>query len=397
LRGLAGEFPISSASGLVNRKTRLSVLATLHVFRIESSISHAGVALKPAEEVPMIGRIVLSLIGLALVGFGALVLIGLWDRRARETATGEFNGSYERGYPSRSINVVVPFPAGGASDVIARVVTEQMGSVLGQSFVVENLGGAGGTIGSARVAAAPSDGYTLLAGSMGSHVAAPVLTPNLKYDSQRDFVPIGFTAQSPAVIVARKDFPARNLMQFIDYLKQNADTVKQAHGGVGASSHMACLLFTAQAGVKPSLVAYRGTAPALNDLIGGHVDFFCEQVVSVAPQIAAGTIKAYAVSSSERLPTLPGVPTAKEAGLDYQMSIWAGIFAPKGTPKPIVDRIAAALDKSLDDPRVQTRVAELGGSIPSKSERTPAKFERFVNAEIERWSPILKAANAGEK
>jgi tripartite-type tricarboxylate transporter receptor subunit TctC len=392
-----GEFPISSASGLVNRKTRLSVLATLHVFRIESSISHAGIALEPAEEVPMIGRIVLSLIGLALVGFVALVLIGLGDRRARETATEEFNGSYERGYPSRSINVVVPFPAGGASDVIARVVTEQMGSVLGQSFVVENLGGAGGTIGSARVAAAPSDGYTLLAGSMGSHVAAPVLTPNLKYDSQRDFVPIGFTAQSPAVIVARKDFPARNLMQFIDYLKQNADTVKQAHGGVGASSHMACLLFTAQAGVKPSLVAYRGTAPALNDLIGGHVDFFCEQVVSVAPQIAAGTIKAYAVSSSERLPTLPGVPTAKEAGLDYQMSIWAGIFAPKGTPKPIVDRIAAALDKSLDDPRVQTRVAELGGSIPSKSERTPAKFERFVNAEIERWSPILKAANAGEK
>jgi tripartite-type tricarboxylate transporter receptor subunit TctC len=199
------------------------------------------------------------------------------------------------------------------------------------------VSGAGGTIGSARVAAAPSDGYTLLAGSMGSHVAAPVLTPNLKYDSERDFAPIGFTAQSPAVIVARKDFPANNLREFVDYLKQNGDRVKQAHGGIGASSHMACLLFTAQAGVKPSLVAYRGTAPALNDLIGGHVDFFCEQVVSVAPQIAAGTIKAYAISSSERLPTLPDVPTAKEAGLDYQMSIWAGIFAPKGTPKPIVD------------------------------------------------------------
>jgi tripartite-type tricarboxylate transporter receptor subunit TctC len=345
----------------------------------------------------MIGRIVLSLIGVAFVGFVALVLVGLWDRRSQETATGDSDGIYERGYPSRPINVVVPFPAGGASDVIARVVTEQMGSVLGQSFVIENLGGAGGTIGSARVAAAPSDGYTLLAGSMGSHVAAPVLTPNLKYDSQRDFVPIGFTAQSPAVIVARKDFPASNLIQFIDYLKQNPDTVKQAHGGVGASSHMACLLFTAQAGVKPSLVAYRGTAPALNDLIGGHVDFFCEQVVSVAPQIAAGTIKAYAVSSSERLPTLPGVPTAKEAGLDYQMSIWAGIFAPKGTPKPIVDKVAAALDQSLDDPGVQTKVAELGGSIPSKSERTPAKFEHFVNAEIARWSPILKAANVGEK
>jgi tripartite-type tricarboxylate transporter receptor subunit TctC len=299
-------------------------------------------------------------------------------------------------YPARPITVVVPFPAGGPSDVVARVVTEQMGTILGQSLIIENIGGGGGTIGSARVAAAHPDGYTLLAGSMGSHVSAPVLAPNLKYDSERDFVPIGFTAQSPAVIVARKDFPAKDLREFVDYLKKNRDRVKQAHGGIGASSHMACLLFTAQAGVKPSLVAYRGTAPALNDLIGGHVDFLCEQVVSVAPQIAAGTIKAYAVSSSERLPTLPGVPTAKEDGLDYQMSIWAGIFAPKGTPTPIVDKLAAALDKSLDHPGVAAKLAELGGSIPSKSERTLAKFDSFVKAEIARWSPILKA-NVAEK
>jgi putative tricarboxylic transport membrane protein len=272
-----------------------------------------------------------------------------------------------------------------------------MGKILGQPLVIENVGGGGGTIGSARVAAAHPDGYTLLAGSMGSHVSAPVLTPNLKYDSERDFVPIGFTAQSPAVIVARKDFPAKDLREFLDYLKKNGDRVKQAHGGIGASSHMACLLFTAQADVKPASVAYRGTAPALNDLIGGHVDFFCEQVVSVAPQIAAGTIKAYAVSSSERLPTLSGVPTAKEDGLDYQMSIWAGIFAPKGTPKPIVDKLAAALDKALDDPGVAAKLAELGGSIPPKSERAPAQFGRFVKAEIDRWSPILKAANAAQK
>src|SRR3982075_3340619 len=224
--------------------------------------------------------------------------------------------AYAQSYPARSITVVVPFPAGGPSDVVARIVTEHMARTLGQQMVIENVGGAGGTLGSARVATAQPDGYTLLAGSMGSHVAAPVLTPNLKYDSERDFAPIGFTAQSSAVIVARKDFPANNLREFVDYLKQNGDRVKQAHGGIGASSHMACLLFTAQAGVKPSLVAYRGTAPALNDLIGGHVDFFCEQVVSVAPQIAAGTIKAYAVSSNERLPTLPDVPTAKEAGTD---------------------------------------------------------------------------------
>src|SRR6476620_11093826 len=164
--------------------------------------------------------------------------------------------SHAQSYPARSITVVVPFPAGGPSDVVARIVTEHMGRTLGQQMVIENVGGAGGTLGSARVAAAQPDGYTLLAGSMGSHVAAPVLTPNLKYDSERAFAPIGFTAQSPAVIVARKDFPANNLPQFVDYLKQNGDRVKQAHGGIGASSHMACLLFTAQAGVKPSLVAY---------------------------------------------------------------------------------------------------------------------------------------------
>ncbi len=149
-------------------------------------------------------------------------------------------------YPSRPITVVVPFPAGGPSDVVARIVTEQMGKILGQSMVIENVGGAGGTIGSARVAAASPDGYTLLAGSMGSHVAAPVLTPNVKYDSERDFVPIGFTAHAPAVIVARKDFPAKDLREFVAYLKNHGDDVKQAHGGIGSSSHMACLLFTSE-------------------------------------------------------------------------------------------------------------------------------------------------------
>src|SRR5713226_8369910 len=162
---------------------------------------------------------------------------------------------FAQGYPSRSITVVVPFLAGGPSDVVARIVTEHMGRTLGQQLVIENVGGAGGTLGSARVAAAAPDGYTLLAGSMGSHVAAPVLTPNVKYDSERDFEPIGFTAHAPAVIVARKDFPAKDLREFVGYLKKHGDNVKQAHGGIGASSHMACLLFTARAGVKPSLVA----------------------------------------------------------------------------------------------------------------------------------------------
>jgi putative tricarboxylic transport membrane protein len=305
--------------------------------------------------------------------------------------------SHSRSYPARPITVVVPFPAGGPSDVVARIVTEQMGRHLGQSLVIENVGGAGGTLGSGRVAAAAPDGYTLLAGSMGSHVSAPVLTPGIKYDSTRDFVPVGFTAHAPAVIVARKDFPAKDLREFVAYVKTDGNQVKQAHGGVGASSHMACLLFNTAAGINPTLVAYRGTGPAMNDLVGGHVDFFCEQAVSVAPQISAGTIKAYATSGSERLATLPDVPTAREAGVNYQMSIWAGIFAPKGISKEIIAKLAAALDKALDDPGVKKRIADLGGSLPAKPERKPAKFEAFVKEEIARWSPILKSTSSNAK
>jgi putative tricarboxylic transport membrane protein len=302
-----------------------------------------------------------------------------------------------QGYPTRSINVVVPFPAGGPSDVVARIVTDHMGRTLGQQMVIENVGGAGGTLGSARVAAAAPDGYTLLAGSMGSHVAAPVLTPNLKYDPSKDFEPIGFTAHSPAVITARKDFPAKDMAEFVAYVKQNGDKVKQAHGGIGASSHMACLLFNTELGLKPTLVAYRGTGPAVNDLVGGHVDFLCEQSVSVAEQIKGGSVKAYGISATERLAALPDVPSAKEAGIKYDMSIWAGIFAPKGVPKEVVDKLAAALDKALDDPAVQKRLGDLGASIPAKQERNPATFDRLVKAEIARWAPILKAASADAK
>jgi tripartite-type tricarboxylate transporter receptor subunit TctC len=268
-----------------------------------------------------------------------------------------------------------------------------MSRTLRQQMVIENVGGAGGTLGSARVAAAQPDGYTLLAGSMGSHVAAPVLTPNVKYDSERDFEPIGLTAHSPAVIVARKDFPAINLKEFVSYLKQNGDRVKEAHGGVGASSHMACLLFNQALDIRPTLVAYRGTAPAMNDLVGGHVDFLCEQSVSVAEQIKAATVRGYVVSANQRLAALPDIPSAKEVGINYQMSIWAGIFAPKGTPKEIITKLSSALDKALDDPLVKRRLADLGGSIPAKQERTPATFTRLVKAEIVRWSPILKGAS----
>jgi len=299
-------------------------------------------------------------------------------------------------YPVRSITVIVPFPAGGASDVVARIVTNQMSKILGQSIIIENVSGAGGTIGSARAAAAAPDGYTLLAAAMGSHVAAPVLTPNVKYDPVVDFVPIGITAHSPAVVIARKDFPARDLKEFVAVLRQQGSELKQAHGGIGASSHMACLLFTEQIGAKPTLVAYRGSGPALNDLVGGHVDFMCEQSVSVADQVLAGSVKAYAVSAGERLATLPNVPTAREAGINYEMSIWAGLFAPKGVPPEVVAKLADALDKTLDEPVVRETIAKLGGSIPVKEERSPAAFDRFVRSEIARWAPILAATRAGQ-
>ena len=296
-------------------------------------------------------------------------------------------------YPDRAITMIVPFPPGGPSDVVARIVADGMSKHLKQSIVIENVAGAGGTLGTARAAAATADGYTILGASMGSHVAAPSFYPNLRYDSTRDFEPIGLTAHAPAAIVARKDFPANNLREFIAYLRQHGDKVKQAHGGLGASSHMACLLFTAQLGLKPSLIAYRGTGPALNDLLGGHVDFFCDQIVSVAESVKGGNIKAYAISAAAPSPALPKVPPAKDAGAPhYLMSIWSAIYAPKATPKPIVAKLAAALDQALDDPSVRDRLVGLGGIVPGKEERGPAALDKLLKAELARWSPILKEA-----
>jgi tripartite-type tricarboxylate transporter receptor subunit TctC len=194
--------------------------------------------------------------------------------------------------------------------------------------------------------------------------------------------------------VARKDFPAKDLREFVADVKEKGNGFRQAHGGIGSSSHMACLLFNTEVGAKPTPVAYRGSNLAMNDLIGGHVDYLCEQSVSVAGQVKSGAVKAYAVSAAERLASLPDVPTAKEFGVNYLMSIWAGIFAPKGTPAPIVAKLAEALDKALDDASVQKRINDLGGSIPGKAERTPAAFDQYVKAEIARWAPVLKAAAA---
>jgi tripartite-type tricarboxylate transporter receptor subunit TctC len=301
-------------------------------------------------------------------------------------------------YPTRSITMIVPFPAGGPSDVVARIMADGMSKHLGQTVVIENVAGGGGTTGTARAVSGAPDGYTVLGAGMGSHVAAAALFPNLKYDSTKDFEPVGMTANAQVAVVAKKDIPAKDLKEFIAYVKNNGGSVKQAHGGIGSASHMACLLFNSEAGLSPNSVPYRGTGPALNDLVGGHVDYFCEQVVSVAPSAKGGMIKALTVSGNARSAALPDVPSAKEAGLPgYQLSVWSAIFAPKGTPKPVVARLSDALNKALDDPALIKRLADLGGTVPPKAERGPDYLGKTLKADTARWDPILKKAMAESK
>jgi tripartite-type tricarboxylate transporter receptor subunit TctC len=302
---------------------------------------------------------------------------------------------HAQGYPSRTINMIVPFPAGGPSDTVARIMAEGMARHLGRNIVIENVGGAGGTLGSTRAASAAPDGYTILATSMGTIVAAPTFYPELKYDSTKDFEPVGMTADAPAVVAVRHDLPVNSLMDFVRYVKQHGADVKQAHGGVGAASHMACLLFNKIFDLKPTLIAYRGSGPAVNDLIGGHVDYYCEQAVSVAPGAQGGKIKGLVISAAQRLAVLPDVPTAKEAGApDYQLNIWSAIYAPKGTPNDIMAKLADALDSTLEEPATAQRLGNLGATVPPKSQRGPAYLRTTLAADIPRWAPILKEAVA---
>lgn len=296
-------------------------------------------------------------------------------------------------YPTRPVTLIVPFAAGGPTDVIARIVGENISKTLGQQIVVENVAGAGGTTGITRGATSKADGYTVMMGHMGTHGAAPALYPKLKYDPTKDFEPIGIAAGTPIVIVAKKDMPAKDLKEFVAYLKANQSKVNQAHAGVGSVSHTTGVLFASQIGAKFTQIAYRGTGPALNDLVGGQVDFMTDQIVNVVEQIKAGTIKAYAIATPARSPALPNVPTTKEAGMpDYQVSAWNAMFAPKGTPKDIVTKLSDALGKALDDDATRKRLLDLGGVIPEKAERTPQYLAGFVKQEVDRWTPVLKAA-----
>jgi tripartite-type tricarboxylate transporter receptor subunit TctC len=296
-------------------------------------------------------------------------------------------------YPTRSITMIVPFAAGGPTDVVARIVTAPMAQTLGQSIIVENVVGAGGTTATSRAARAANDGYTLITGHMGTHAAAVPLYPNLAYHPQKDFEPVALLAGTPILILARKDFPPKDLKEFIAYVKANVEKVNAAHAGVGSVSHVSCQLLNSMLDIKPTGVPFNGTGPAMNALVGGQVDYMCDQIVNAVPQINGGTIKAYAVATPERNPSLPDVPTTAEAGLPaFQAQAWNAIFAPKGTPAPVIARLNAAAVKALDDEGARKRLLDLGSVIPAAAERTPEALASLVKSEIAKWTPVLKPA-----
>src|SRR5882757_7908132 len=290
--------------------------------------------------------------------------------------------------------MIVPFAAGGPTDVIARIVASHMSQTLGQVIVIENVVGAGGTTGATRAAKAANDGYTLITGHMGTHAASVPLYPKLAYHPEKDFEPVALLAGTPILILARKDFPPKDLNEFVAYVKANADKVNAAHAGIGSVSHVSCELLNSILGIKPVGVPFNGTGPAMNALVAGQVDYMCDQIVNAVPQINGGTIKAYAVATPERNPSLPNVPTTAEAGLPaFQAQAWNAIFAPKGTSPAIIATLNAAAVKALDDEAVRKRLLDLGSVIPAPANRTPEALATLVKNEIAKWTPVLKPAS----
>jgi len=297
-------------------------------------------------------------------------------------------------YPERPITLIVPFNAGGPSDAVARIIAEHMGRTLGRAVVVENVLGAGGTVGTARAARAAADGYTLVLGHMGTHATAVGLYPELAYKPATDFSPIGMIASFGVVVVARKEFPATNLKEFIAYAMANGDKLNNAHAGLSSVAYAACLQFNGILGIKPTLIPYQGAAPFTTALLAGQVDYVCDQVLNSAPHVKSGGIKAFAVASPARNAAIPDVPTAAEAGLpEFQFSAWNALFAPAGTPKLVIEKLNVALAKALDDDAVRSRLAGIGADIATPAERSPQYLADFLNREIARWTPILKASS----
>jgi tripartite-type tricarboxylate transporter receptor subunit TctC len=298
-------------------------------------------------------------------------------------------------YPTRPITVIVPFAAGGATDISARIVGEHMSRTLGQQIIIENIAGAGGTTGSTRAMRAAPDGYTIEMGQMGTHATAVALYPKLAYNPEIDFAPIGLVNWSPVMIVARKDFPPKDINEFVRYVKANAQNLNSAHAGVGGILFACSLLFNSIIGVKPTMVPFNGAGPAINALIGGQVDYMCDGgTMNSVPHVQSGAIRAYVIDAEQRSPILPNVPTSKEAGLpEFQVSAWNALFAPKGTPKAILDKLTDALDKALDDQNVRKRLADLATEIPDKANRGQQSLAVYVKREVLHWTTIIKAAN----
>src|SRR6186713_292871 len=303
------------------------------------------------------------------------------------------NGAEAQDYPSRTVTVIVPFAAGGPADITGRIVADIFSRHLGQKFVVENVGGAGGTTGALRAARAPADGYTILSGHLGTNALAPAFYPNLGYDPLRDFAPIGLTTEYPELLVVRKDFPANNLKEFVAYAKSNPDKLNVGHAGLGSVSYIGCLLLHAAIGIKPAMIPFTGTAPVLNAMLGGQVDYECDPVLGTLSQVQAGNVKALAVAARKRSPLLPDVPTSYEQGLpQFDIAPFYAVFVPSGTPQAVVEKLADALNKGLSEEAVQKRLTDLGAETVEQDRRGPKALAAFVKSEAARLLPILKAA-----
>jgi tripartite-type tricarboxylate transporter receptor subunit TctC len=295
-------------------------------------------------------------------------------------------------YPTKVITMVVPFAAGGPTDTVARLIAAPMGKTLNQQVIIENLGGAGGTIAGNRVAKAAPDGYTILIHHIGMSTA-PALYRKLAYKPLEDFEHIGLINEVPMTLVAKKDFPAKDLKELIAYVKTNKDKVNYANAGLGAASHLCGMLFMSAIQTEVTTVPYSGTAPAMNDLLGGQVDFMCDQTTNTTSQIKAEKIKVYGVTTKKRVASLPNVPTMDEAGLKgFEVSIWHALYAPKGTPKPVIDMLTKALQDALKDSNVKQRFGELGTEPVAQDRATPEAHRALLKAETDRWGPIIKKA-----
>jgi tripartite-type tricarboxylate transporter receptor subunit TctC len=298
-----------------------------------------------------------------------------------------------QGYPSRAITMIVPYAAGGPSDAIARIMAERMKLALGQAVLVENVTGAGGSIGVARAVHSPPDGYTISFGHLGTHVANAVIY-KLNFDLLNDFEPLVILPIAPMVIVSNNSVPAKNLTEFIAWLKAKPTPAAVGTAGAGSASHLAALLLESVTGAKLQYVPYRGTGPAMNDLIAGQIDLIVDQTSNALQQVRAGNIRAYGVTDKKRLAAAPDVPTTAEAGSPaLYMSLWSGLWMPKGTPKDIIAKLNAAAMESMTDPAVRKQFENLGLEIPAKNELSPEALGALQRSEKEKWWPIVKAAN----